>query len=103
MSPMVSMPYFGRTRPTSAGLITSSVICALAASNKSNSVLGLATGSTPVGTYKELVAMYNNGEIDFKDITTVNLDEYKGLDPKNDQSYRYFMQKIEHAKIRSVL
>ena len=42
---------------------------------KSNSVLGLATGSTPVGTYKELVAMYNNGEIDFKDITTVNLDE----------------------------
>lgn len=69
---------------------------------KSNSVLGLATGSTPVGTYKELVAMYNNGEIDFTDITTVNLDEYKGLDPKNDQSYRYFMQTnlFDHVNVK---
>ena len=68
---------------------------------KTNSVLGLATGSTPVGTYKELVTMYNNNEIDFKDITTVNLDEYKGLDPKNDQSYRYFMQTnlFDHVNI----
>lgn len=54
-------------------------------------VLGLATGSTPVGTYKELVKKYENGEIDFSKVKTVNLDEYKGLSPENDQSYRYFM------------
>lgn len=54
-------------------------------------VLGLATGSTPIGTYEELVRRYEAGEIDFSKIQTVNLDEYKGLSPENDQSYRYFM------------
>ena len=54
-------------------------------------VLGLATGSTPVGTYKELIAMNQAGDISFKEVATVNLDEYKGLSGEHDQSYRYFM------------
>ncbi len=60
---------------------------------KPNSVLGLATGSTPIGLYNGLVEKYENGEIDFADITSVNLDEYYPLSPENDQSYRYFMNK----------
>ena len=59
--------------------------------NKPESVLGLATGSTPIGTYKRLIEMYNEGDINFKDIKTANLDEYKGLTRDNDQSYYYFM------------
>lgn len=59
--------------------------------SKPDSVLGLATGSTPIGTYKELVARYQAGDLDFSEITSVNLDEYKGLDRENDQSYYYFM------------
>lgn len=55
------------------------------------SVLGLATGGTPVGTYQRLISMYNDGDLDFSEIRTVNLDEYCGLDGTNDQSYRYFM------------
>ena len=60
---------------------------------KPDSVLGLATGSTPIGTYDELVARYERGEIDFSQITTVNLDEYRGLDKDDEQSYSYFMNK----------
>ena len=59
---------------------------------KPNSVLGLATGSTPIGMYKNLVDMYKNGVVDFSDITTFNLDEYYKLPITNDQSYHYFMQ-----------
>lgn len=58
---------------------------------KPNCVLGLATGSSPVGTYKELIKRNENGTIDFSDVTSVNLDEYVGLNGTNDQSYRYFM------------
>ena len=58
---------------------------------KPESVLGLATGSTPVGMYNELVEMYKDGRVDFSKVRTVNLDEYAGLDGSNDQSYRYFM------------
>ncbi len=58
---------------------------------KPNCVLGLATGSTPIGTYKNLVEKYNNGDLDFSDVSTVNLDEYRGIDHDNDQSYYYFM------------
>ena len=54
-------------------------------------VLGLATGSTPVGTYQQLIEMNKAGDISFKEVTTVNLDEYKGLSGEHDQSYRYFM------------
>ena len=58
---------------------------------KPNCVLGLATGSTPIGTYYQLVEWYNKGDLDFSEVTTVNLDEYKGLPRTNDQSYYYFM------------
>ncbi len=64
-------------------------------------VLGLATGSTPIGMYKELYTACQKGELDFSQVKTVNLDEYVGLDPKHDQSYRYFMQKnfFDHLNI----
>ena len=55
-------------------------------------VLGLATGSTPIGTYQQLTAWNQAGEFSFREVRTVNLDEYKGLAPDHDQSYRYFMQ-----------
>ena len=58
---------------------------------KPNSVLGLATGSTPVGMYKILADMNQKGEISFKDCKSFNLDEYYPLAPTHDQSYRYFM------------
>lgn len=58
---------------------------------KPNCVLGLATGSTPVGTYQQLIEWYQKGDLDFSEVTSINLDEYKGLSPENDQSYRYFM------------
>ena len=59
---------------------------------KPDCVLGLATGSTPIGMYKELVKSCQNGELDFSQVKSVNLDEYVGLEPTHDQSYRYFMQ-----------
>ena len=58
---------------------------------KPDCVLGLATGSTPIGTYKKLVEWYEEGILDFSNVTSVNLDEYRGLSGDNDQSYRYFM------------
>lgn len=66
---------------------------------KPDSVLGLATGSTPEGTYKVLVERYNAGDLDFSQIQSVNLDEYKGLSGDNDQSYRYFMNKHLFSKV----
>jgi len=64
-------------------------------------VLGLATGSTPVGTYKNLIEKNRAGEIDFSQVTTVNLDEYYPIAPDNDQSYRYFMNDnlFDHVNI----
>nr|WP_330394099.1 glucosamine-6-phosphate deaminase [Lachnoclostridium sp. An181] len=59
--------------------------------SKPNCVLGLATGSTPIGTYKRLVEMYEAGDLDFSGVKTANLDEYKGLTRDNDQSYYFFM------------
>ena len=58
---------------------------------KPNAVLGLATGGSPVGMYKELIKMYEKNELDFSKVTTVNLDEYIGLNPEHNQSYRHFM------------
>lgn len=58
---------------------------------KPNLVLGLATGSTPIGTYQELIRMYDAGELDFSKVITFNLDEYAGLPSTHDQSYHYFM------------
>lgn len=59
---------------------------------KPDAVLGLATGSSPIGTYKQLIDWYNKGDLDFSEIRSVNLDEYKGLDASNPQSYAYFMR-----------
>ena len=61
--------------------------------SKPDSVLGLATGSTPIEMYDQLVEWYNKGDVDFSEVKTVNLDEYKGLARDNDQSYYYFMHK----------
>lgn len=58
---------------------------------KPDCVLGLATGSTPIGTYEQLIRWYNKGDLDFSEVSTINLDEYRGLPPENEQSYRYFM------------
>lgn len=70
-----------------ANLISAEVI------RKPDCVLGLATGSTPIGTYRQLADWNRRGDFSFRETTTVNLDEYKGLAPTHDQSYRYFMQK----------
>ena len=59
---------------------------------KPDCVLGLATGATPIGTYKELIKGYENGDLDFSLVKTANLDEYRGLEKSNDQSYDYFMK-----------
>lgn len=69
---------------------------------KPDCVLGLATGSTPIGTYKQLIDWYNKGDLDFSEVKTVNLDEYKGLSRDNDQSYYYFMYNnlFKHINIK---
>lgn len=69
---------------------------------KPNAVLGLATGSTPVGAYRQLIEWYNKGDVDFFQISSVNLDEYKGLSGEHDQSYRYFMNHnfFDHINIK---
>lgn len=78
-----------------ANIISAQVI------SKPTSVLGLATGSTPVGTYEQLVEWYQKGDLDFSQVTSVNLDEYKGLSGDHDQSYRYFMNHnlFDHVNI----
>lgn len=80
----------------SANIIAAQVIL------KPSAVLGLATGSTPVGTYKQLIEMNKSGDLDFSKVTSVNLDEYKGLSGDHDQSYRYFMNTnlFNHVNIR---
>lgn len=69
--------------------------------SKPDCVLGLATGSTPEGAYRYLVDWYKQGLLSFKDVRSVNLDEYVGLAPDHDQSYRYFMQSnlFDHVDI----
>ena len=66
---------------------------------KPESVLGLATGSTPIGTYDCLAEWCKSGDLDFSKAATVNLDEYRGLDHSNDQSYYYFMNKHLYSRI----
>ncbi len=66
---------------------------------KPNAILGLATGSTPIGTYKELQRRYEAGELDFSKASSFNLDEYFPIDPENEQSYRYFMNENLFSKI----
>lgn len=69
---------------------------------KPDSVLGLATGSSPLGTYKQLIEWYKKGDIDFSNVISVNLDEYVGLDGNDLQSYRYFMNTnfFDHINIK---
>lgn len=69
---------------------------------KPNSVMGLATGSSPIGVYKQLIEWFKKGDLDFSEVTTINLDEYRGIVPDNEQSYRYFMdhQLFRHINIR---
>ena len=76
-----------------AGIIAAQVIM------KPDCVLGLATGSSPLGTYANLAKMCDAGELDFSKVTSVNLDEYAGLDGSHDQSYRYFMDTNLFSKI----
>ena len=66
---------------------------------KPDCVLGLATGGTPVGTYAQLVDWYNKGDIDFSEVTTVNLDEYRGLPKEHPESYWSFMHKNLFDKV----
>jgi glucosamine-6-phosphate deaminase len=68
---------------------------------KPNSVLGLATGSTPVGTYKELIRLHREKGLDFSRVVSFNLDEYLGLPPSHPQSYRFFMDEnlFKHINI----
>lgn len=69
---------------------------------KQNSVLGLATGSTPIGLYEHLIELNKEGKISFKDVVTFNLDEYVGLERTHNQSYYYFMQEqlFKHVDIK---
>lgn len=78
-----------------AGIVSAQIIM------KPDCVLGLATGSTPVGLYKQLIEWYRNGDLDFSGVRTVNLDEYKGISRENDQSYYYFMHQnlFDHVDI----
>ena len=69
---------------------------------KPECVLGLATGSTPIGVYAQLVEWYRKGDLDFSKVHTVNLDEYVGIEPDNENSYAYFMKKnlVDHVNIQ---
>lgn len=72
---------------------------AQAIKESATAAFGFATGGTPIGMYKHLIDMNNNGMIDFSGITTFNLDEYYPISRKNDQSYYYFMMKNLFGKV----
>lgn len=76
---------YNRASRMAANIISAQVIM------KPDCVLGLATGSTPVGTYEQLIRWYEKGDLDFSQTHSINLDEYKGLTAEDEQSYRYFM------------
>ncbi|MCM1123905.1 MAG: glucosamine-6-phosphate deaminase [Eubacterium sp.] len=86
--------YDGASR-IAANIISAQVIM------KPDCVLGLATGSTPIGAYDQLIRWYEKGDLDFSKVHSINLDEYKGLTPDNEQSYRYFMNThlLDHVNI----
>ena len=92
---LITVDTYEKLSRQAANIISAQVIL------KPDSVLGLATGSSPLGTYKQLIEWYEKGDIDFSKVTSVNLDEYVGLDGTNEQSYRYFMNKnfFEHINI----
>jgi glucosamine-6-phosphate deaminase len=96
MMKFVTVDSYEKLSRKAANIISAQVI------SKPNCVLGLATGSSPVGTYRQLIEWYNKGDLDFSNVVSINLDEYVGLTGDNDQSYRYFMQKnlFDHVNIR---
>lgn len=91
---IVAKDYSDVSRKT-ANLLSAQVII------KPDCVLGLATGSSPIGTYQQLIEWYRKGDLDFSKVHTVNLDEYVGLSPEHDQSYAYFMRSnlFDHVNI----
>ena len=82
---IIEVDSYDKLSRQAANIISAQVII------KPNCVLGLATGSSPIGTYKQLIEWYEKGDIDFSEVTSVNLDEYVGLSGDNELSYRYFM------------
>ena len=93
---IITVDTYDKLSRQAANIISAQVIL------KPDSVLGLATGSSPLGTYKQLIEWYKKGDIDFSQVTSVNLDEYVGLSGTNDQSYRYFMDNnfFNHINIK---
>lgn len=92
---IIRTPDYHHMSRMAANIISAQVII------KPDCVLGLATGSTPIGAYEQLVRWYEKGDIDFSEVTSINLDEYKGLSGDNVQSYRYFMNEhlFKHINI----
>ncbi|MBQ9796492.1 MAG: glucosamine-6-phosphate deaminase [Clostridia bacterium] len=82
----ITVPSYDKMSRHAANIISAQIIM------KPQSVIGLATGSSPIGVYKQLIDWYNKGDLDFSGVTSVNLDEYVGLTETDSQSYRYFMQ-----------
>ena len=89
----VNVESYEKLSKLAANIIAAQVIL------KPECVLGLATGSSPLGTYEKLAEKCHDGEVDFSKVTSVNLDEYVGLSGDNDQSYRYFMDNNLFSKI----
>ncbi len=92
----VTVSNYEKMSRSAANIISAQVII------KPDCVLGLATGSSPIGTYNQLIKWYEKGDVDFSNVTSVNLDEYVGLDGSNSQSYRYFMDNnfFNHINIK---
>lgn len=84
---------YGDMSRKAANIISAQIIM------KPDCVLGLATGSTPVGAYEQLVERYHKGDLDFSGVTTVNLDEYRGIGKAHPQSYYWFMQEKLFSKV----
>lgn len=90
---IISAPDYQSMSRKAANIISAQVILF------PNSVLGLATGSTPLGVYNQLIDWYKKGDLDFSKVRSINLDEYCGLSGEHDQSYRYYMNKNFFEKI----
>ena len=92
----ITVPTYEKLSRQAANIISAQIIM------KPQSVIGLATGSSPLGVYRQLADWYTKGDLDFSEVTTVNLDEYAGLTESDPQSYRYFMQTnfFNHINIR---
>ncbi len=92
----ITVETYDKLSRQAANIISAQVII------KPSSVLGLATGSSPIGIYRQLIDWYNKGDLDFSEVSSINLDEYVGLHESDEQSYRYFMQEhfFDHINIR---